>query len=259
MNMLRLENFCFDLGGRRILDGLNFSLTQGDYLAVIGPNGAGKSTFLKCLMRLHERGRAEGRVLVQERPLAAYSQKELARAISYVPQAGGWIPPFTVEEFLRLSRYSYMSIRANLTAKDLAAVRRALDLTEMADLAGRPLRELSGGERQRAFLGAALAQETDMMLLDEPASFLDPKHAADLAALLALLNREEGLTMITVTHDLNHPLQTGGLTLVLREGRQLFFGPAEGLLQDQVLERAYQHQFTYFTHPKNGCPAVLAD
>lgn len=257
--MLQLEHFTFSLGERRILDGLDFRLAQGDYLAVIGPNGAGKSTLLKCLMRLHEHGRSTGSIFVKGRPLAEYGQKELARTISYVPQAGSWIPPFTVEELLRLSRYPYVSVGGGLKAADLAAVRRALELTEMGSLAGRPLRELSGGERQRAFLGAALAQETDLMLLDEPASFLDPKHVADLNALLRVLNKEQGLTMITVTHDLNHPLQAGGLALVLREGRQLFFGSAEGLLQDRVLERAYQHQFTYFQHPKNGRPAVLAD
>lgn len=103
--MLLLEQFTFSLGERRILDGLDFDLARGDYLAVIGPNGAGKSTLLKCLMRLHERGRSTGNIFVKGRPLSEYGQKELARAIAYVPQAGGWIPPFTVEEFLRLSRY----------------------------------------------------------------------------------------------------------------------------------------------------------
>jgi len=179
--------------------------------------------------------------------------------LGYVPQAGGWIPPFTVEELLRLSRYPYASLTGGLSAADLLAVRKALELTELTGLARRSLRSLSGGERQRAFLAAALAQETPMLLLDEPASFLDPRHAADLNALLKKLHQEQGLSLFTVTHDLNHPLDAGGLVLVLREGRQLFFGPSELLLQNGVLEEAYQHRFTYFAHPKSGRPAILAD
>ena len=257
--MLRVEKYSFSLGDRLILDGLDFQLSRGDYLSVIGPNGAGKSTLLKCLMRLHERDRSSGSISVSGRPLGDYGQKELARTISYVPQAGGWIPPFTVEELFRLSRYPYVGLNGVLGTADVAAVSRALELTEMSPFAGRSLREISGGERQRAFLGAALAQGADLMLLDEPASFLDPKHAADLDVLLRTLNREEGLTMITVTHDLNHPLRAEGRVLVLREGRQIFFGPADGLLENEVLERAYQHRFTYFRHPKSGRPAILTD
>jgi len=257
--MLRIKNFSFSLDGRRILDNLDFTLPGGVYLSIIGPNGAGKSTLLKCLMRLHERGRAQGEIVIRGRPLTEYGQKSLAQTLAYVPQAGGWIPPFTVEELLRLSRYPYAALTGGLSAADLLAVRKALELTELTGLARRPLRSLSGGERQRAFLAAALAQETPMLLLDEPASFLDPRHAADLNALLKKLHQEQGLSLLTVTHDLNHPLTAGGVVLVLREGRQIFFGPAEELLRNEVLERAYQHQFTYFSHPKNGRPAILAD
>jgi iron complex transport system ATP-binding protein len=255
--MLKLESFTFNLDGRRILDRLEFTVPGGVYLSIIGPNGAGKSTLLKCLMHLHERGRAQGEIVIQGRPLSEYGQKSLARTLAYVPQAGGWIPPFTVEELLRLGRYPYADLTGGLSAADLAAVRKALELTELTGLARRSLRSLSGGERQRAFLAAALAQETPMLLLDEPASFLDPKHAADLNSLLKKLHQEQGLSLFTVTHDLNHPLAAGGL--VLREGRQLFFGPAKELLRNGVLEEAYQHQFTYFSHPRNGRPAILAD
>lgn len=257
--MLKIRDFTFTLGGRNLLEDLNFAVPDGEYLSVIGPNGAGKSTLLKCLMRLHEHGRACGEIVIQGRPLADYSQKNLARTLAYVPQAGGWIPPFTVEEFLRLSRYPHAAVTGGLSAADRQAVRKALALTELGPLAGRSLRALSGGERQRAFLAAALAQETPVLLLDEPASFLDPKHAADLNTLLKKLHQEQGLAMITVTHDLNHPLDAGGLVLALRGGRQLFYGPAENLLEQGILESAYQHSFTCFAHPRTGRPAVLAD
>ncbi len=257
--MLRVRDFSFAFDGPPTLHGISFSLGDGGYLSIIGPNGAGKSTLLKCLMRLHERGQGSGEILVDGRPLAEYGQRELARLIGYVPQAGGWIPPFTVEELLRLSRYPYSRSTISLGAKDREAVGKALALTGMEALADRPLRNISGGERQKAFLAAALAQETRILLLDEPASFLDPKHAADLHHLLKRLNQEQGLTMLTVTHDLNHPLAAGGLALALRQGRQVFFGPVEGLLENGILEAAYQHEFTYFIHPRTGRPAVLAE
>jgi iron complex transport system ATP-binding protein len=257
--MLRLKDFTFTLDGRPILNRIEFTMPEGRYRSVIGPNGAGKSTLLKCLLRLHERGRARGEIFLKGRSLSEYGQKKLARTLAYVPQAGGWIPPFTVDELLRLSRYPYLPLTGGFSRADLLAVRKALELTELTDLADRPLRALSGGERQRAFLAAALAQETPVLLLDEPASFLDPKHAAGLNALLKKLHQEQGLSLITVTHDLNHPLDAGGLALVLREGRQIFFGPAGELLQNGVLERAYQHQFTYFAHPRSGRPTILTD
>ncbi len=255
--MLRIRDFSFAFSGPPVLRGLTFAVPAGGFLSVVGPNGAGKSTLLKCLLRLHDGGRASGSITVGGRDLAAYGQRELATVLSYVPQAGGWIPPFTVAEFLRLGRYAHGS--AGGSAADRAAADKALRLTGMADLAGRSLRALSGGERQRAYLAAALAQEAPVLLLDEPASFLDPKHAADLHALLARLNREQGLTMVTVTHDLNHPLGAGGDVLVLRAGEQLFFGPVAELLQNGVLERAFDCCFTYVRHPRTGLPAVLAD
>ena len=257
--MLRVRDFSFSFNGNPVLQGLDFTLPPGGCLSVIGPNGAGKSTLLKCLLRLHEGGRSAGEIRVKDRELAAYGQRELAGVISYVPQAGGRIPPFTVEEFLHLSRYPYGF--SGHAAREAArrATAAALAATGTEKLAGRSLNSLSGGERQRAYLAAALAQEAELLLLDEPAAFLDPGHAADMRALLRSLNREQGLALITVTHDLNYPLSAGGDVLVLREGQQLFFGPAENLLPSGVLETAYDHEFTYVRHPRTGRTTVLAD
>jgi iron complex transport system ATP-binding protein len=256
--MMHIQQFSFALEGKSILENLSFTLAQGEYLAVIGPNGAGKSTFLKCLMRVHEHGTSQGAIRLKGRLLSEYDQRSLAALISYVPQAGGWIPPFTVEELLRLSRYPYLAAGGALRKADLEAVEQALRLTGMEALASRRLASLSGGERQKAFVAAALAQETEIILLDEPASFLDPKHTAALNRLIRMLHRERGITMLTVTHDLNHPLCMEGKILVLRQGRQLFFGQAQEVLHNAVLEEAFGHQFTCFQHPETGRPTLLA-
>ena len=213
---------------------------------------------LKCLLRLHETGQASGEVAVGGKSLADYSQRELAKVLAYVPQAGGWVPPFTVTEFVRLSRYPHEAGVRGTDADD-EAVHKALVQTGMVPLAQRSLRALSGGERQKAYLAAALAQQTQALLLDEPASFLDPRHAADLHRLLAQLNREQGLTTVTVTHNLNYALAGGGQVLILRQGRQLYFGPAETLLEGDMLETAYDYQFTQVLNPRTGRIAVLAE
>lgn len=266
--MLTVENFSFAFAERPVLSDISFHLPKGGYVSVIGPNGAGKSTLLKCLMRLHEYGHTDGTVTVADKKLESYSQRELATLIGYVPQAGGWVPPFSVMELLRLSRYPHLRGGAKPVAGRRAstgrgvehyAIERALVLTHMTDLAYRPLKQLSGGERQKAFLAAALAQGTNILLLDEPASFLDPRHAAALNALLRTLNTEQGLTMLVVTHDLNHPLAQGGDTLVLKEGRRLFFGPVNDMLTQGILETAFEHEFIHLLHPRTGLPVVLAE
>jgi len=257
--MLHVQQFSFALEGSPLLDCLSFTLAKGEYLSLIGPNGAGKTTLLKCLMRVHGQGSTRGEIRLQGRLLSEYDQRTLAALISYVPQAGGWIPPFTVEELLRLSRYPYLSAGGVLRKTDLEAVEKALCLTDMKKLAFRRLSSLSGGERQKAFVAAALAQETEIILLDEPASFLDPKHTAELNRLIRVLHSEHGITMLTVTHDLNHPLCMEGKILVLRQGRQLFFGQAQEVLQGKILAEAFSHQFTCFQHPCTGRPTLLAE
>ncbi|MDR2339861.1 MAG: ABC transporter ATP-binding protein [Deltaproteobacteria bacterium] len=257
--MISVKDFSFSIGGKQILFDVAFDLPKGAYLSILGPNGAGKSTLLKCLLRLHEKGTAKGSILIDGKPLEGYSQKGLARLISYVPQAGGWIPPFTVQELSKLSRFPYISGLSGLTKKDVEAVDRALETTGLTAMRDRPLKTLSGGERQKAFLAAAVAQETPIMLLDEPASFLDPHHTSEMEKLLIRLNQEQGLSMIAVTHDLNHPAKTKGLALILRKGRVMYFGDVPGLLGKGVLEEAFDHQFVYLENPKSGLPVILAE
>ncbi len=257
--VLSCKDFGFSISGQPILENIAFSLKKATYLSVIGPNGSGKSTLLKCLLRLHDTGRSHGTISVHGRALASYGQRELARLIAYVPQAGGRIPPFTVAEFLRLSRYPYGFRQSAIRAESNDDLTEAMALTGTEHLAEKRLDTLSGGERQKAYLAAALAQATDILLLDEPASFLDPRHAAELNTLLKRLNRERHLTIVTVTHDLNHPFDAGGQALVLRHGRQAYFGPSARLTEHRVLESTFDHSFTYLTHPGTGKTLVLAD
>jgi iron complex transport system ATP-binding protein len=256
--ILEAKNFSFQIDRIDILNNISFSVNKGDFLSIIGPNGAGKSTLLKCLLRLHEKGRATGLLKVAGRDISAYSQKQLARVVSYVPQAGGWIPPSTVRDFAKLSRFPHATTFSGLSPSDELAVDHALETVGLTAMAKRDLKTMSGGERQKAYLAAALAQGAEIMLLDEPAASLDPKHASELAILLEKLNRESKLTIIMVTHDLNHPLKAGGQALVLAKGQLQYFGPATGLLENEVLEKAFQHEFLYLNHPNGQDKLVVA-
>lgn len=256
---LECVNFSFAYGAHSVLGNINFRIESGAWLTILGPNGSGKSTLLKNMLRLVEGGRASGEMRVCDRPLGAYSQMELARLLAYVPQAGGRIPPFTVRDFINLSRYPFGYRKDARQAMPCASVENALKLTNTAHLADRRLDALSGGQRQRAFLAAALAQDTGILLLDEPASFLDPRHVYVMNEMLKKLHAENGMTIITVTHDLNQPLDAGGKALVLRDGRQLYFGDAEELAQGKgILEKAFEHEFSYLTHPRTSRPLVVA-
>jgi iron complex transport system ATP-binding protein len=257
MPLLELQDFSFSIARREILRGLSLAVEAGEYLALLGPNGAGKSTLLKCVVRILRGGR--GRLAVAGRPLAEYAQRELARIISYVPQTQGREVPFTVHEFVGLGRYPYCDAFHPLTARDEEAIWTALERTGLVELAGRLLDTLSGGERQRAFIAAALAQEARLLLLDEPAGFLDPRHQAEVHNLLARLNRESGVTVVMATHDINAAALAGRRVAALKEGRLVFDGPPKELMINQTLERIYDRSFIFVPHPGTGLPMIAPD
>lgn len=255
--LIECREFSFFYGKTQILDKISFTLERGGWLSVIGANGSGKSTLLKNMMRLPA-GRRMGELRIADHPIEQYSQRELARIMAYVPQAGGRIPPFTVREFLSLSRYPY-GMRADDIRKSVSeSVDRAIFLTGIENFTTKRLDQLSGGQRQRAYLAAALTQEAEILLLDEPSSFLDPKHVFEMNELLKNLHTQAAYTIMVVTHDLNQPLEAGGNVLVLRKGQQIHFGPVDDLLGNGILEKAFEHTFSYLTHPKNGKPLVIA-
>lgn len=253
--ILECRNFSFYIGSNHILDNISFRLERGGWLSIIGPNGSGKSTLLKNFMRLVA-GHSTGELRINDRPVASYSQKELARLLAYVPQAGGNVPPFTVGEFVNLSRYPLGF--CSRSAQACESIKQALELTNTTHLARSRLDTLSGGQRQRVFLAAALAQDADVLLLDEPSSFLDPRHAHELNELLKRLPMQKDMTIVTVTHDLSQPLDAGGMTLVLCNSHQIHFGSAQDLLGHGILEKAFDYEFSYIVHPRTGKTVVVA-
>jgi len=254
-NVIQLRNFSFRIGRKEILRGVSFAVRQGEYLTIVGPNGAGKTTLLKCIDRILPGG--SGSIEVGGRPLASYRQKELARRISYVPQADGRTFPFTVEQFVLMGRYPYLNPFSSIGQEDRQAVRDAMEMTGTAAFADRMLATLSGGERQQVYIAAALAQGAEVLLLDEPTTFLDYRHQSEVRELLARANRDSGVTIVAVTHDLNQAALESDRIVALREGSVVFSGSPEEIMKPEVLAQIYGTSFLLIDHPRAGLPVIV--
>jgi iron complex transport system ATP-binding protein len=245
------------IGAAEIVRDVSFRVAEGEFVSIVGPNGAGKTTLLKCLNRILP---AEaGQILVQGRPLRRYSQSQLAVSVGYVPQGGAENVPFTVYEFVMMGRYPHLSAFSSPGPEDERAVLHALELTGAAELVDRYCGTLSGGERQRVMIAAALAQDARILLLDEPTTFLDPHHQADILHLLAGLNRESGVTVLAVTHDLNAAALTSDRVLALRDGGLVFSGSATELMEDATLETVFGRRFPFVAHPDGGQRLIVPE
>jgi iron complex transport system ATP-binding protein len=252
---IAIKNYSFSVGDKIILWDVSLGIHEGEFLSIIGPNGAGKSTLIKCLIRINTGGKGE--IIIDGKPLSSYSQKELARMLGYVPQTDGRSLPFSVREFVMMGRYPYLSPFTPIRHEDEQAVQDAMALTGTDHLAGRVMNTLSGGERQNVLIAAALAQGTKILLLDEPTTFLDPKHVSAVHIILKRINGECGITIVMVTHDINAAALLSDRIAILKEGRVAFEGFPGQVMKNSVLSNIYDKPFLFVTHPVTGQQLII--
>jgi iron complex transport system ATP-binding protein len=252
--LLRAEGLGFAYGARPVLAGVDLELGQGELLGIIGPNGSGKSTLLGLLCGLI--APQAGRVLVQGRPLHAMRRDELARLMGVVPQGAELAAGFTVLETALAGRFAVMGSRVFEAGEDLAAARRALELTALAGLEERRAGELSGGECQRLALARSLAAGPRVLLLDEPTSALDLDHQVRVMSMLERAAAREGMAVCLVSHDLNLAGLFCHKLLLLSEGEVLAAGPPEEVLTPELIRRAYGAAVAVDAEPSRGRPRV---
>jgi len=252
--LIEVRSLSLQVGETRLVDDLSFEVCDGESLAVLGPNGAGKTTLLRCLLRVHHRW--TGQIRIMGRDLRDLRQRQVARRLAYVPQLEGRHFPFTVRDFVAMSRYPHRDAFGGSTAGDKKAVDRALALADIEALADGPMEILSGGERQEVLIAAALAQEARILLLDEPTAFLDYRHSVRIHEILAAIRAETGTTTVLVTHDLNEALSVATGALALRGGRRVFRGPVAGLLDPAVPAEIFGVGFEVIERG-DGAPSIL--
>ena len=252
---LTAEQVTLAYDDRVVVDGLDLTLTEGSFTAIVGPNGCGKSTLLRALGRLM-RPRA-GRVLLDGREIARTPTREVAKVLGLLPQAPVAPEGLTVADLVSRGRHPHQSWLRQWSRDDEAVVAEALAWTDMADLADRPVDALSGGQRQRAWISMALAQGTDLLLLDEPTTYLDLSHQIDVLELVGRLHAERGRTVVVVLHDLNLAARYAQRLVAMKDGALVASGTPDEVLTEALLADVFDLEARIVPDPVAGTPLVV--
>ena len=257
LTLLEARDVCFGYVPKvPVVNEASLSVERGSFSALIGPNGCGKSTLLRLLAGVLTP--ASGSVELDGKPLALMDRRKLASHVAYVPQTQTHVFPFTALEVVLTGRSPYTTGFGFESDRDRHIALEALDAVDARHVAARPVTELSGGERQLVAVARALAQQTDCLLLDEPAASLDLKHRAQLFRVLRRMKGERGLTVIVVTHDLQLLDPSFEYLFGMREGRIIARGAPTEVLQEESLVQIYDDAHVR-THRVNGRTFVWSD
>ena len=233
--MINITHLTAGYGNHPVLSGLNLHMKAGKITAVIGPNGSGKSTLIKCLAR--QLPRMGGEILVCGKSIDSYAPKDYAKRVSYLKQTRD-VPMITAESLVLHGRFPHMGFPRKYTDEDRAWAKKAMQRVGIWDLHHKELSELSGGECQKVYLAMVLAQDTDLLLLDEPTAYLDVSHQLEFLRLLREL-RGEGKTIVSILHDINGALQISDFLCVMNRGQAAFFGTPAELLDSKIIDKVF--------------------
>ncbi len=253
--VLSTENLDADYGGPVVLDDLTASIPTGEITAIVGANASGKSTLLRALARLLKPAR--GVVYLDGADIHSQSTRSVAVQLGLLPQSPRAPEGVVVGDLVRRGRYPHQRLFDQWSKADERAVVRALELTGLSDVGDRPLDELSGGQRQRAWIAMALAQDTPVMLLDEPTTFLDIAHQVEMLDLLARLNRSENRTIVMVLHDLNQACRYASHLIALADGRIEAVGHPSEVVTAEMIERVFGLHVSVISCPVSGTPLCV--
>ncbi|MCP3799940.1 ABC transporter ATP-binding protein [Allokutzneria sp. A3M-2-11 16] len=252
---LRAEGLSLGYGENRVVEGLDLDVIDGTITAVIGPNGCGKSTLLRALGRLL--APQEGHVLLDGKRIDKTPTREVAKIVGVLPQTPVAPDGLTVGDLVARGRHPHQAWYRQWSADDEGAVSEALRMTGMLEFAERTLDQLSGGQRQRAWISMALAQGTDLLLLDEPTTYLDLAHQVDVLDLVQQLHDQAGRTVIMVLHDLNLAARYSDRLIAMRDGKIVAQGAPQDVLTEQLLSDVFDLDARVVPDPVAGTPLVV--
>ncbi|BDH46899.1 ferric enterobactin transport ATP-binding protein FepC [Salmonella enterica subsp. enterica serovar Choleraesuis] len=255
LSRLTGTNLTLGYGTHLVAQELNVTIPDGHFTAIIGPNGCGKSTLLRTLSRLMKP--LCGKVLLDGEQIQRFATKEVAKRVGLLAQNASAPGDITVQELVSRGRYPHQPLFTRWRKEDETAVQRAMQATGISQLATQSVDTLSGGQRQRAWIAMVLAQETAIMLLDEPTTWLDISHQIDLLELLKELNLERGYTLAAVLHDLNQACRYASHIIALREGKIVAEGAPQEIVTAELIEEVYGLRCMIIDDPVAGTPLVV--
>lgn len=254
-NRIEVKNLTLGYGDDVVLDALSLPIPRGQITVLAGPNGCGKSTLLRAIRRLH--APQSGQVLLDAEDISRLSGKALGRRIGLLAQSPSAPLDMSVEELVRLGRYPHQAMLQPWSARDDAAVVAAMDGTGVAHLRARRIGSLSGGQLQRAWIAMVLAQETDVICLDEPVNHLDMAHQLDCLELVTRLNREEGRTIVLVLHDLNLAARYADQLVFVAGGKVRERGAPEVVMRADLIAEVFNVTAEIIIDPVHQRPICI--
>ncbi|MDP8011826.1 MAG: ABC transporter ATP-binding protein [Thermoplasmata archaeon] len=234
--MIEVKSLKFSYNDHSVLKGISFIVKNNEILGILGPNGSGKTTLLNLIGGILKK--KEGEILINGKKIENYSRKELARIMAFVPQDTSTAFDFNVFEIVSMGRYPHLGIMDSLTEKDKNIIIEALKKTEIYDLRNKSTRQISGGERQRVFIARAIAQDPEIILLDEPTSNLDIKYQIEILDIIERM-RSQGKTILMSMHDVNLAVRYCTKIALIHNGNILAFGEPENVINEKNIEIAY--------------------
>lgn len=252
---LSADNVSLSYGDTTIVTELTLAIPDGRITMIVGPNACGKSTLLRGLARLLRP--SAGRVVLDGADIASMHTKDVARRLGLLPQTSIAPEGITVADLVARGRFPHQKLLRQWSVDDEKAVTEAMALTGVSELAGRLVDELSGGQRQRVWVAMVLAQQTPLLLLDEPTTYLDIAHQVELLDLFAMLNRTHGHTVVAVLHDLNHACRYADEIVVMRAGRIVAHGDPHTVVTAELIAEVYGLRCQIIDDPQTGTPLIV--
>lgn len=253
--MLHVRDLTVSYGAATIIDGLGLDVPRGGVTTIVGPNGCGKSTLLRAVAGLIPRERGE--VVLDGRNTAEMKRREIARTLAVLPQTPVAPDGLTVRDLVGRGRHPHQTWLRQASEKDSAMVDEVMELTQVSEFAERPLERLSGGQRQRAWIAMVLAQDTPLVLLDEPTTYLDLSHSVELLALIRRLADDMGRTVVMVLHDLNLAARFSDQLVVMKSGEVQAAGTPAEVVSEQLLADVFSLPAVVAEDPVAGGPLIV--
>ncbi|MFB6819522.1 ABC transporter ATP-binding protein [Streptomyces sp. NPDC056347] len=255
MQRLTADAVTLGYGGRVIAENLSVEIPDRSFTVIVGPNACGKSTLLRALSRTLKP--ESGRVLLDGRAIHQLPAKKVARTLGLLPQSSVAPDGITVADLVGRGRYPHQGLLRQWSPEDERVVEESMAATGVGALAGRHVDELSGGQRQRVWIAMALAQQTPLLLLDEPTTYLDIQHQIDVLDLCADLHETQGRTLVAVLHDLNHAARYATHLVAMRDGRVIAEGAPGEVVTAELVERVFGLRCQVIDDPETGTPLVV--